>query len=309
MNKKIIQIFSLGLTVIGLSFVSVKVYATLVDNQITACVKPGGILHLIGDDFKKQDCGKKEKIVAWNIQGEKGEKGDQGLPGASNWDEARIVALEARVAALENPSPSPTPTTTPACTTILCENFNSYIDGSIVGQGGWIDRQEGTKFIVEGTVVNEGTKALYSNTNSATESIVTKNTGNTLTDGKQSFYVRTENRSSWEDYRSGQNVQFGVYQNSWDGPARAVLTFMKDGHVTYIDNTGYVNFDIYNDNAWNLAEIEWRNSDKSARFRVNSGTWTNWIPFTGGSSFTGFNTVGIGATLLGTGGVYIDNFK
>jgi hypothetical protein len=101
----------------------------------------------------------------------------------------------------------------------------------------------------------------------------------------------------------------GVYQGSWDGPARAVFTFMKDGHVAYIDTNGYVEFDTYNDNAWNLAEIEWRNADRSARFRVNSGAWTNWIPFTGGVSFTGFDTVGLGSVLLGTGGVYVDNLK
>lgn len=51
----------------------------------------------------------------------------------------------------------------------------------------------------------------------------------------------------------------------------------------------------------------WRSSDASARYRINSGVWTNWIPFTGGGSFIGFDTVGFVTWYLGDGGVYIDN--
>lgn len=190
------------------------------------------------------------------------------------------------------------------------DNFNKYINSSVVGQGGWFNRENGLQWVVQGTVVKEGKKALYNNSNDSLESIITKTGGIALANGKQYFYVRTENRSGWGDFRSGQNVQMGVYQGSWDGPARVVFTFMKDGHVAYIAPVGgYINFDTYNDNDWNLAEIEWRTIDKSARFRVNNGAWTNWIPFTGGSSFTGFDTVGIGSVLLGTGGVYIDTLR
>ena len=192
---------------------------------------------------------------------------------------------------------------------VIQENFNKYISGPVVGQGGWFDRENGSLYVVQGSVVKEGKKALYNNNSSSLESIITKTGSKVLLNGKQSFYVRTENRSGWDDFRSGQNVQMGVYQGSWDGPARAVFTFMKDGHVSYIDTSGYVEFDTYNDNAWNLAEIEWRTIDRSARFRVNNGVWTSWIPFTGGASFTGFDTVGIGSVLLGTGGVYFDNLK
>lgn len=192
---------------------------------------------------------------------------------------------------------------------IIQDSFNKYTIGSIVGQGRWFDRENGSTYVVQNLVVKEGRKALYNNSNDSLESIITKTSRTALANGKQSFWVRTENRSGWSDFRSGQNVQMGVYQGSWDGPARAVFTFMKDGHVTYIDSSGYVPFDTYNDNAWNLAEIEWRTIDKSARFRVNHGVWTSWIPFTGGPSFTGFDTVGLGSVLLGTGGVYIDTLQ
>ena len=194
---------------------------------------------------------------------------------------------------------------------IIRDNFNKYTNGSIVGQGGWFNRANGLPYVVQDIVVKEGRKALYNN-NVGADSVITKTGGAALANGKQSFYIRTESRSNWGTYNIGENVQLGLFQGSWDGPSRATLAFMKDGHVAYIglpSIDAYVNFDTYVDNAWNLAEIEWRAIDKTARYRVNNGTWTNWIPFTGGSFFTGFDTVGFVTFYLGTGGVYIDNLK
>lgn len=192
---------------------------------------------------------------------------------------------------------------------IIQEEFNTYLNGSIVGQGGWYDRANGTPWVVQDVVVKEGAKALYNN-NAGADSVITKNNGgNKLADGKQSFYIRTENRSAWNTRAT--NFQIGIFQDSWDGPSRATLGFEKDGNVNYVNgsNDARVNFATYVDNAWNLVEIEWRSSDASARYRINRGVWTNWIPFTGGGSFTGFDTVGFVTWYLGTGGVYIDNLK
>lgn len=192
-------------------------------------------------------------------------------------------------------------------TPILNENFNGYTNGSIVGQGGWYDRANGLPWVVEGSIVQEGAKAIYNN-NTGADSVITKNNGgNKVTDGKQSFYVRTQNRSNWSNARP-TNFQLGIFQGSWDGPSRATLGFERDGHVNYVNgsNDARVNFSTYVDSAWNLVEIEWRSSDASARYRINNGTWTSWIPFTGGGSFTGFDTVGFVTWYLGDGGVYID---
>ncbi len=194
-------------------------------------------------------------------------------------------------------------------TAVVEENFNSYSDGVVVGQGGWYDRANGLPWVVEGSVVQEGAKAIYNN-NTGADSVITKNNGgNKLADGKQSFYIRTENRSAWNTRAT--NFQLGIFQGSWDGPSRVTLGFEKDGHVNYVNgsNDARVNFDTYTDNAWNLVDIEWRSSDASARYRINSGAWTNWIPFTGGASFTGFDTVGFVTWYLGTGGVYVDSLS
>ena len=194
---------------------------------------------------------------------------------------------------------------------IVQDNFNNYTDGILVGQGGWIDRANGSPFVVQGAVVKEGAKALYSN-NSGADSVITKNGGTALTDGREFVYIRTENRANWGDAPVGENVTFGVYQGSWDGPTRALMGFKKDGHAAYIDTSqiatgAWLDFDTYTDNSWTLAEIEWRSIDKSARFRISNGRWTKWTPFVGASSFTGFDTIGLFTESLGTGGVYIDD--
>lgn len=191
---------------------------------------------------------------------------------------------------------------------IIQENFNTYINGSIVGQGGWIDRANGLPYVVQDVVKREGGKALYNN-NTGADSVITKTGGTALANGREFFYIRTENRSGWGNYSFGENVQVRISKGSWDSTAYVVLSLKKDGHAGYVDNITdkWVDFDTYTDNAWTLVEIEWRTIDKSARFRVNNGVWTNWILMRGASSFTDFDTVGIATNYLGTGGVYIDD--
>ena len=190
---------------------------------------------------------------------------------------------------------------------IIRDNFNKYTNGSIVGQGGWFNRANGLPYVIQSLVKKEGRKALYNN-NIGADSVITKTSGTALVNGKQSFYIRTENRSNWGTYNIGENVQLGLFQGSWDGSSRAVLTFRKDGHVAYIDPNidTWVNFDTYTDNSWTLVDVEWRSIDNTVRYRANNGAWTGWVPFVGSSFFTGFDTVGFVTFYLGTGGVYID---
>jgi hypothetical protein len=193
---------------------------------------------------------------------------------------------------------------------VVQDNFDKYVNGPIVGQGGWFNRANGSPYVVEGTLTQAGKKALFNN-NQGADSVITKTGPKSLANGLQTYYIRTKNRASWGTYNLGENVQMGVFQGSWDGPSRATLAFNKDGHVAYedISLSRYVDFDTYTDNSWTKVEIEWRAVDKTARYRINDRTWTNWIPFTGGTSFTGFNTVGFVTFNLGTGGVYIDSLQ
>lgn len=247
-------------------------------------------------------------------QGEKGEKGDvgpqgpQGPAGEPSWDEQRIADLEARVAELEQEVFPPTP---PPSTAIVVDNFNDYSNGSVVGQGEWEEYANGNNFIIQETSVYEGAKALYNN--SLGDSVISK-TGTLRTDGKQSFYIKTEDRSNWGSYPIG-NAQIRLLKGSWGGSETrnfVAVSFKSDGNAAYYDwNNGiYQNFDVYNDNEWTLLEIEWRSSDKTARFKINNGIWTDWQIIAGSGMFTNFDHVGFDFNLPnGSGGVYFDNLN
>lgn len=197
-------------------------------------------------------------------------------------------------------------TLTSAPTLLVQDDFNSYANGSILGQGGWTNYSSGNNLVVQGTTVFEGTKALYSNLNG--DNIVTK-FGTPLASGKQAIYVRTENRSAWTDYTDG-NVQVRVSKGSWAAGTNifAAVSFKKDGNVAYYNPTSGVfqNFATYNDNEWTLLEIEWSSSNKQARYKVNSGAWTAWDNFYGSASFTDFDNVGLEFHNNGSGGAYFD---
>lgn len=186
-------------------------------------------------------------------------------------------------------------------TAIVEDNFNSYTNGSVVGQGGWESYSCGSNFIVQGATVLEGVKALYNN--SSQDSVIGK-MGDLLVDGRQTVYVRTENRDDWNFSPSG-NVQIRMTENLWSQQYGSFLfvSFYQDGSVGY---NGVV-FDTYNDNAWTLLEMEWRSSDATARCRVNNGTWTTWQSIITYDSFTGFDYVGFNFDNRGgSGGVYFD---
>lgn len=198
----------------------------------------------------------------------------------------------------------PTPPPTPATQGTVIDDFNGYVDGSIIGQGNWQNYANGNNFVVQELVTFDGGKALY--VSATADSIIAK-AGNVLSSGKQAFRVRTINRSAWGAYADG-NAQVRVSKGSWGSPFAAV-SFKSDGNVAYYDTVAdaYRDFSTYNDDEWVLLEIEWRSSDRTARYRVNGGTWTDWHSIAGSGSFTVFDHVGMDFYRpSGSGGVYFD---
>jgi hypothetical protein len=277
-------------------------YAKANGDEIRVCVLRNGLMFIIGEGLQRTECMRNEKLLSWNIQGP---PGPQGPPGQPSWDEERITSLEKRVAELEklhadesNPFIG-----------IVQDNFNSYTNGSIVGQGNWQNYKNGENFSVQEAIVYEGARALHAS--ALADSVITK-TGTPRSDGKQMIYVRTENRSSWGIYPDG-NVGVRIAKGSiGTSSIFASVSFKEDGNVAYYDPVAdvYQNFATYNDNEWTLLEIEWRSSDKRARYRVNNGTWTDWLIFKNNTSFTDFDNVGFNFILpSGSGGVYFDNLQ
>ena len=195
-----------------------------------------------------------------------------------------------------------------ALPSIVQDNFNSYSNGSILGQGNWESYVNGGNFFVQDTTTFEGAKALYNNAQA--DSLIGK-AGTLLLNGRQAVYIKTKNRSSWgTDAGLGVKISKGLNSSGAPGLAFASVDFKKDGNVRYYDQSGdiYRNFVTYNDDEWTLLEVEWRSSDTKARYRVNNGIWTDWHLFANTASFTGFDYVNFDFYLPnGSGEVYIDN--
>ncbi len=186
---------------------------------------------------------------------------------------------------------------------IVEDNFNVYANGSVVGQGNWESYLNGENFVVQEDKVVEGAKALY---NHIPQSSVIGKKGTLQLDGRQVVYVKIEDRNDW----LGGGVQVRMTNGLWNqSQPFTSVAFKEDGYIAYYDQSGvggYKNFSVCDDNDWMLLEMEWRSSDKSARYRMNNENWTDWKPFTYGSSFTGFDYVGLGFYAYGSGGVYVD---
>ena len=196
--------------------------------------------------------------------------------------------------------------TTPS---ILTETFNDYTLGILLGQNSWTNYANGDAFMVEG--LSRKNRAIY--VNGLSDSVITKE-GTSLADGMQTVMVKTNNRAGWGNVPDG-NVQVRISDAPWGaGTSRFVaVTFKADGNVAYYDNQAdvYQNFATYADNRWTQLDFEWRSGDKTARYRVNKGAWTNWASFSGSETFTAFNNVGFAFTQPtgGVGSVYFDNLK
>ena len=56
-------------------------YTQAEGDQIEVCVKKNGLIYVIGEEFKRNDCKKNDSLLSWNIQGIPGPKGDKGDTG------------------------------------------------------------------------------------------------------------------------------------------------------------------------------------------------------------------------------------
>jgi len=144
--------------------------------------------------------------------------------------------------------------------TIFEDNFNSYTDGDLNGQGGWSGN---AVFDIQGTTVYEGAKAVYED-GSAIDATISK-TGTSTNDGRVTFYIRPA--------QTNARFEFQLYE----GTTRCVrLYFGDDGNIYIYGNGGWQSIKSYSANTWYDCEIEWESTNHTVRARINEGTWTNW---------------------------------
>jgi hypothetical protein len=146
--------------------------------------------------------------------------------------------------------------------TILTENFNSYSDGDLSGQGSWLGENT---WDVEGTTVYEGAKAV-SVTDSGISYSIYKN-GTSQANGAISAWLR-------QDSNTDSGGAFHIHE----GATLIVGSgFSSAGQIRYRDSVGWNNYGAYSADTWYNFQIEWHDAPtKQFRFRVDAGAWTDW---------------------------------
>ncbi len=148
--------------------------------------------------------------------------------------------------------------------TIFTDNFNSYTDGDLNGQGGWSGSVD---FDVQGSVVKEGAKAVQL-VGAAGGAEISK-TGTEIATGKTSFYIRKTSITLGPGY----SLEFGFRLNT---------TYRHGGRfwgdkIQIEDGAGNNTADVatgLSANTWYLVEYEYTSTQHRAR--VDGGSWTAW---------------------------------
>ncbi len=170
---------------------------------------------------------------------------------------------------------------------IFTDNFNSYNDGDLNGQGSWTGD---VGWDVQGVTVKEGAKAL----NCAGSAQTVIKTGTDTADGTQVIYFYAPTDST-------QGVQIDIKDT---GTGRIVAGLYCTGNwVYYIGATGTAGGSFSLD-AWHYITIEWRSSDYTARYNVDGGTFTGWTA--PANAFTSLSKIQLYRYSTSTGDFYID---
>jgi len=161
------------------------------------------------------------------------------------------------------------------CVIILRDDFNSYNDGFLDGQGSW---RGDANFNIQGATVYEGAKAVIATGETNTQKEIDK-FGTPQTDGRQTCYMR-----------SSSNDTNQVFFTLLDGDI--VVTEFRlhpSGYIDYLigppATPSRPQYKPYSADTWYALTVEWRSSDSRVRYKVDDGDWTDWhIPYQSWSS-------------------------
>ena len=168
--------------------------------------------------------------------------------------------------------------------TLFEDDFNSYNDGDLEGQGGWTLYSGSDGPNVQGVTVFEGAKAVQNGANLALKS------GDSLTDGQITFYMKTLT-SEWPSFMLCQGAAINMVQ---------VLNFGDGSGVKYYNGVSWVKLGD-TPAGWFYVTIFWRSSDHKISYIFNGGAQTGWdTPY---NSWTAMDGVGI---QIGGANSYVD---
>lgn len=168
--------------------------------------------------------------------------------------------------------------------TVLTEGFDSYNNGTLAGQGSWVDVWQTERWTVTDSVYQAGTKSATPwNVGETEKSFVAQSTGT------QDFYIRVG--------AGNTNCGVNIGNNSANHVAYTVFQY---GHI-YFANINIQ--ETYSVDTWYHFVVEWDLPNNHLRIKIDSGEWSDWID-TGAYETFGFIDLYYG----GNGTCYVDTF-
>ncbi|MHA1482502.1 MAG: hypothetical protein ACTSQA_03580 [Candidatus Heimdallarchaeaceae archaeon] len=148
--------------------------------------------------------------------------------------------------------------------TILTDDFNSYNDGDLNGQGDW---SGDTGFDIQGDVTFEGAKAVKY-VNPASEVNIVK-TGSLSANGKYTFYMKNSINTS--------NITVQCREGAQTITPVGFIGSISAGWAGIYAGGGWTNIGTFTANVWSYIEVEWHDDPSNQiRARIDGGTWSTW---------------------------------
>lgn len=148
--------------------------------------------------------------------------------------------------------------------TVITDNFDSYSDGAIDGQGPWINGGgAGNNNAIQSSGSRSGKCVVLNNQ----ENLLSSAQAGTNT-GKQTCYMKAAQTNK---------AGFGFIVRTTAGPFAGAISFNNSGVVEgAVGPSSVITLGNYSANTYYKCQIEWRASDHKVRYSFNNGNMTDW---------------------------------
>ena len=180
-------------------------------------------------------------------------------------------------------------------TSTITDTFDTYSTGDLNGNGDWSGY---VGFDVQTSVVQSGVNAISVTGVSANEHIDKTIDAES---GSQVYYMRSPVNNVYSGRVSGYGAG-GVYL--WN------VALYSDGNIKYYGVETWETIQAYSADTWYKIEVQWDCGTDLIRYRVDDGTWTNWVGFIVGRTDTAVANIQMYVPTENTGTtIYFDSFS
>lgn len=152
--------------------------------------------------------------------------------------------------------------------TIFTDDFNSYTNSNIEGQGGWTGNGINEFFTVESNIAKEGSKAVQSSSNFPFIGLSVKKVGTLTPNGRIKYYFRAESGAPTGKLTLGEGLSIKIE-----------TIFNISAHTVLYRNSSFslVSLGTFNADTWYSLTIEWRTYDGKVRYSFNDSDFTPYV--------------------------------